>query len=144
MKKTISLNEKELTFQTNGGLPRLYRLLTGGDIFQDIQKLTGENPLANGGMEILENLAFAMYHSANPQSNETIEEWLSQFGTFQLVEMLPDIIELWEEETETKSPPNDNQRKDSKGDEHSLVFAKVRRDWTFNVGSRILIGGNNH
>lgn len=103
MEKTIKVNGHDIDFKTNGAFPRFYRLINKRDIFYDMQKLNSADVLADGGIEVLEDVAFAMAKFAHPKDKTTIEEWLAQFETFDLFEILPDLIAMWTDETETSS-----------------------------------------
>lgn len=103
MEKTINIYGRKIDFKTNGAFPRFYRLLNKRDIFADMQKLNGDDVLADGGIEVLEDVAFAMAKFANPKDKITIEDWLAQFETFDLFEIMPELIAMWTDETETSS-----------------------------------------
>lgn len=109
MKRTITIKDcnnedKTITMMTDGFMPRFYRgLFAGHDLFTDMMTLNGDNPLGNGGMEILENVAYAMAMYSNEEEMVSIEEWLKTLGTFNIAEMLPTVMEMWNLESETQS-----------------------------------------
>ena len=43
----------------------------------------------------IENIAYIMAKHANPGIPDTPEEWLDEFNTFSIYQVLPKIIELW-------------------------------------------------
>ena len=59
-------------------------------------------------LELFENLSFTMAKHADPTIPDTPEEWLDQFNTFSIYQVLPQIIELWglNIESEVKSKKN--------------------------------------
>lgn len=103
MTKTIDIRGQKITFKSDGAFPRFYRLLNKRDIFSDMQKLNGEEAVSNGGIEVLEDVAYAMMKYADKECELTIDEWLSQFETFDLLEALPNIISMWLAEVDTQS-----------------------------------------
>ena len=47
-------------------------------------------------LELFENISYIMAKHADQQGvPDTLDEWLDQFGTFSIYQVLPEIIELW-------------------------------------------------
>ena len=46
-------------------------------------------------LEMFENIAYIMAKHADPSIPDTPEEWLDEFNTFSIYQVLPKIIELW-------------------------------------------------
>lgn len=46
-------------------------------------------------LEMFENIAYVMAKHADPSIPDTPEEWLDDFNTFSIYQVLPKIIELW-------------------------------------------------
>ena len=46
-------------------------------------------------LEMFENIAFVMAKHADPNIPDTPEEWLDEFNTFSIYQVLPQLIELW-------------------------------------------------
>ena len=46
-------------------------------------------------LEMFENIAYVMAKHADPEIPDTPEEWLDEFNTFSIYQVLPKIIELW-------------------------------------------------
>ena len=46
-------------------------------------------------LEMFENIAYVMAKHADPGIPDTPEEWLDEFNTFSIYQVLPKIIELW-------------------------------------------------
>ena len=53
-------------------------------------------------LELFENIAFVMAKHADPNIPDTPEEWLEEFNTFSIYQVLPQIIELWGLNVETE------------------------------------------
>ena len=46
-------------------------------------------------LEMFENIAYVMAKHADPTIPDTPEEWLDEFNTFSIYQILPQLIELW-------------------------------------------------
>lgn len=46
-------------------------------------------------LEMFENIAYTMAKHADPSIPDSPEEWLDEFSTFSIYQVLPKIIELW-------------------------------------------------
>ena len=46
-------------------------------------------------LEMFENIAYIMAKHADPSIPDTPEEWLDEFNTFSIYQVLPKLIELW-------------------------------------------------
>ena len=46
-------------------------------------------------LEMFENIAYIMAKHADPTIPDSPEEWLDEFSTFSIYQVLPKIIELW-------------------------------------------------
>ena len=46
-------------------------------------------------LEMFENIAYVMAKHADPEIPDSPEEWLDDFNTFSIYQVLPKIIELW-------------------------------------------------
>ena len=46
-------------------------------------------------LEMFENIAYVMAKHADPSLPDTPEEWLDEFNTFSIYQVLPSLIELW-------------------------------------------------
>ena len=101
--KKIEIDGKEVTFKASAAVPRLYRIKFGRDIYKDLRQLeksVGENDEDNSNLdlfslEMFEDLAWLMARHADPAKvPDSPEEFLDQFNTFSIYEILPQIIEL--------------------------------------------------
>ena len=111
IKKNILVDGKEVPFKASAAVPRLYRMKFGRDVYKDLAKLqadTTNNDAEHSGMnieslEVFENLAWLMAHHADPDNvPDTPDEWLEQFNTFSVYQVLPQLIELWGLNIETQ------------------------------------------
>lgn len=116
LRKTVIIDGKEVQFKASAAIPRIYRIKFGRDIFVDLQKIaksvkekgeTEENEESNipvNDLSMFENIAYVMAQHADPQNVPAdIMDWLDQFGTFSIYQVLPAILELWKMNEETKS-----------------------------------------
>lgn len=114
MEKTVIIDNKPVKFRATAAVPRLYRIKFRRDIIQDItalekvlkkKQVTGED-IPPSALEMFENVAFIMArHAAPGEVPDTPEAWLEGFSTFSIYQVLPEILELWELNLETKSTP---------------------------------------
>ena len=101
--KTVSIDGTEVTFRASAAIPRLYRNKFHRDIYKDLNELQKgidasdpeSSSLDTFSLELFENIAWLMAKHQNPEVPDTPEEWLDQFTTFSIYEILPQIIELW-------------------------------------------------
>ena len=102
--KTVTIDGKDVTFRASAAIPRIYRNKFHGDIYKDLhdlQKSIDENDPENSALdsfslELFEDISYIMAKHADPQGvPDTPDEWLDQFGTFSIYQVLPEIIELW-------------------------------------------------
>ncbi|MEA4988934.1 MAG: hypothetical protein VB095_12820 [Anaerovorax sp.] len=100
--KTIMIDDKPVKFRASALVLRIYRIKFHRDIMQDLVKLKAAHKakIEDGidfeviDLEIFENIAYTMaYHADN--SIGSVEDWLDQFGTFSIYEVLPEILGLW-------------------------------------------------
>lgn len=103
IQRLIEIDGKEVAFKASAAIPRIYRLKYGRDIFKDLSQLEmgvkgndeGQSKLDIESLEIFENIAFVMAKHADPKICEDTSEWLEQFNTFSIYQVLPQLIELW-------------------------------------------------
>ena len=101
--KKIEIDGKEVAFRASAAIPRIYRVKFHRDIYKDLralEKAVGdsseqESNLDMFSLEMFENIAFVMAKHADPSIPDTPEEWLDNFSTFSIYQVLPSIIELW-------------------------------------------------
>lgn len=101
--KNIEIDGKSVPFKASAAIPRIYRLKFSRDIYKDLstleKSLKTENPeestLDMFSLEMFENIAFIMAKHADSGIPDTPEEWLDNFNTFSIYQVLPQLIELW-------------------------------------------------
>ena len=108
--KKIEIDGKEVLFRASAAIPRLYRIKFRRDIYKDLAALEKavDTSTEDGSMldtfslELFENIAYMMARHADPNIPDTPEEWLEDFNTFSIYQVLPQIIELWGLNVETE------------------------------------------
>ena len=101
--RKIEIDGQEVLFKASAAIPRIYRLKFQRDIYKDLAVL--EKSIGDGkeessnldmfSLEMFENIAFIMAKHADPSIPDTPEEWLDNFNTFSIYQVLPQLIELW-------------------------------------------------
>lgn len=109
----------EVALKATANIPRMYRIWFRRDIIQDMQELkkAAEKAEKEGkeysieNLSIFENVAYCMARLADLDNTpHSIDEWLDQFSTFSIYEVLPQILELWEMNLETRSEAKKKQK----------------------------------
>ena len=103
MEKTIIIDGKAVAFKATAAVPRLYRIKFKRDIIQDLNELkekyikvvNNEEAFSVPDLEIFENAAYIMAKHADQNIPGSPEEWLEEFETFSIYQILPDVIGLW-------------------------------------------------
>ena len=110
LKTTIEIDGKQVPFKASAAIPRIYRIKFRRDIYNDIrvlEKSVGENNEEESSLdwfslELFENIAYIMAKHADPSIPDTPEEWLDEFNTFSIYQILPQLIDLWGLNTEVE------------------------------------------
>ena len=110
IQKNITIDGIDVPFKASATVPRLYRLKFRRDIYQDfaaLQKSVGENTEESSALdieslEVFENIAYIMAKHADAAIPASPDEWLEQFNTFSIYEILPQLIDLWGLNVETQ------------------------------------------
>ena len=131
MIREMNVNSIVCRFKSSAAVPRMYRIKFGRDLFQDLnmlrkqleknkklKQMTEENgelvvdqdeddisEFPPKMLEIFENVAFIMHKHGDKNQPEDIDEWLEQFETFDIYEVLPTILEMWSFENKGLSVP---------------------------------------
>lgn len=132
MIKEINIDGKKVLFAASAAIPRIYRIQFHRDIFQDMikieksvkeseakqkedeqeEKKVTESVIPIEDLEMFENVAFVMAkHAARKKGlefPEDVYDWLDQFETFSIYEVLPEIIKLWNLNTQTQAEAKKN------------------------------------
>lgn len=104
MTKKINIDGKDVMFKASAAIPRIYRLKFHRDIYKDLRDLEKAVDSSNEeqssldlfSLEMFENIAFIMAKHADPAAvPDSPEDWLDEFNTFSIYQVLPEIIELW-------------------------------------------------
>ena len=101
--KKIEIDGKEVAFKASAAIPRIYRMKFQRDIYKDLhslEKAIGDSKEENSNLdmfslEMFENIAYIMAKHADSSIPDTPEEWLDNFNTFSIYQVLPQLIELW-------------------------------------------------
>ena len=101
--KKIEIDGKEVAFKASAAIPRIYRMKFQRDIYKDLhslEKAIGDSTEENSNLdmfslEMFENIAYIMAKHADSSIPDTPEEWLDNFNTFSIYQVLPQLIELW-------------------------------------------------
>ena len=112
----IEIDGREVPFKASAAIPRIYRIKFHRDIYKDLRAL--EKAIGNSSeeessldllsLEMFENIAYIMAKHADPAIPDSPEDWLDNFNTFSIYQVLPKIIELWglNVQTEVESKKN--------------------------------------
>lgn len=101
--RNVEIDGKQVPFKASAAIPRIYRIKFNRDIYKDLrslEKAVGEGDENNSNLdlfslEMFENIAYVMAKHADSNIPDTPEEWLDEFNTFSIYQVLPSIIELW-------------------------------------------------
>ena len=101
--KNILIDGKEVPFKASAAIPRIYRIKFQRDIYRDLASLekaidkesADASNLDLFSLEMFENIAYVMAKHADPSIPDSPEDWLDEFNTFSIYQVLPQIIELW-------------------------------------------------
>ena len=111
IQKNLTIDGIDVPFKASAAVPRLYRLKFRRDIYQDfaaLQKSVGENTEESSALdieslEVFENIAYIMAKHAAPENvPDNPDDFLEQFNTFSIYEILPQLIDLWGLNVETQ------------------------------------------
>ncbi len=103
MAQNIEIDGKQVPFKASAAIPRIYRMKFHRDIYKDLRDLekavdsssAEDSNLDLFSLEMFENIAYIMAKHADPSIPNSPEEWLDNFNTFSIYQVLPEIIELW-------------------------------------------------
>ena len=114
IQKSILIDGKNVLFKASAAVPRLYRLKFRRDIFKDfiaLEQSVQENTsgITIDSLELFENIAYIMAKHADPAGvPENPDDWLENFNTFSIYEILPQLMDLWGLNVETQSESKKN------------------------------------
>ena len=101
--RNVEIDAQQVPIKASAAIPRIYRIKYNRDIYKDLrslEKAVGEGDENNSNLdlfslEMFENIAYVMAKHADPNIPDTPEEWLDEFITFSINQVLPSIFELW-------------------------------------------------
>lgn len=99
MKRTITIDGKEITFVANAKTPLFYQQWIGEDLLVIMPKLQ-KTSTPSATLDVFSKLAYVMARQADPEVGE-LDEWLDQFGIFSLYNALPQLTDMWGVENKT-------------------------------------------
>ena len=114
IQKNITIDGIDVPFKASAAVPRLYRLKFRRDIFKDftaLEQSVQENTsgITIDSLELFENIAYIMAKHADPNGvPENPDDWLENFNTFSIYEILPQLMDLWGLNVETQSESKKN------------------------------------
>ena len=109
MEKVIEFEGKKLKFKATAATPIWYHEKFGGDLLVDIQQVTNsfkeDTTIPPGVLEKFGQIAYIMHKQGDPEQPDDFLEWLDQIEMFSIIEILPQIFELWALNNKQTSKP---------------------------------------
>lgn len=108
MEKIINICGKDILFKATASTTRKYRQKFNRDLFVDInamQENIEKGQLTALNLECFENIAYIMAKQGDDSICDNADEWLDQFEMMSIYEVLPQLIELWSQNTMTLNEP---------------------------------------
>lgn len=116
LEKKIVIDGKPVAFKASAAIPRIYRIKFNRDIYKDLSSLQtsvkgndeDSSEIDLPSLEMFENIAYVMAKHADAAIPDSVEDWLDEFNTFSIYQILPQLIELWglNMETQVKAKKN--------------------------------------
>ena len=112
VEKIVNVSGKEVRFKSTAATMRIYRNNFKSDMLADVFKLqktfnkkkTAEEQFDAIDLGIFEQLAWAMAKTADPNT-KPIDNWLDDFETFAIQEILPVLLELLTDNLQSINAP---------------------------------------
>lgn len=99
MRKTITIDGKDVELKATASTLRKYRNWFGRDLIHDFTKVrdTLERSQESSGeiIEIIQNLTYTMARQANDSIPASVDDWLDQFDTFPIEDIAYDVVIFW-------------------------------------------------
>ena len=140
--QTINIDGKDVAFKASAAIPRIYRLKFQRDIYKDLAQLEkavssndeGESSLDMFSLEMFENKAYIMAKHADNNIPDNPEDWLDEFSTFSIYQVLPELIKLWglNVQTQVESKKTSTERK---GNDNPAVPSSLSAGRTVHQGA---------
>lgn len=110
MRKTVTIDGREIKLVSNGATPIFYKQEFGSDFFADLIRLTksmegmaGKDMLAmtyeqidNLDLTLFFNVVYILAKQGDKNLND-MTDWLEDFDEFPIMEIIPDIMEILQE-----------------------------------------------
>ena len=115
--KKIEIDGQEIGFKASAAIPRMYRNMFGRDVYKDIMQLgdavkdsdEAASTLDSFSLEMFESLAWVMAKHYDPENvPDSVDDFLEQFNTFSIYQILPELIDLWGMNLKTTVPARKN------------------------------------
>lgn len=99
MEKEIKVGAQDVRIEFSADTLRVYRRTFQRDLLQDLQQMTDHL-----NVEVMENMLWVAARAADPDIPD-IDEWLKQFGPFDVIHASGAVLQAWNEQNETTSTP---------------------------------------
>lgn len=100
MEKVITVGGKPVPFKATGSTVRKYRQEFARDLFVDIGMIdelrSSGKPMTGEALNCFENIAYIMAKQADPNIESTPDAWLDNFEMFNIYNILPQLLDLWQ------------------------------------------------
>lgn len=101
MEKIINISGKDIKFKSSAGTLYRYRMQFGKDMLHDVMKMQKvleqvkdpEEQISIIDLQVFEQIAWSMAKTAD-SNTPPIENWLDDFETFSIYEILPQLSDL--------------------------------------------------
>lgn len=98
--KRTDLSRKRIPLNQNGCTADFRMSVPFEQNLQSLEKAIGDSKEENSNLdmfslEMFENIAYIMAKHADSSISDTPEEWLDNFNTFSIYQVLPQLIKLW-------------------------------------------------
>jgi len=115
VEKIINISGKDVRFKATAGTLARYRMYFKRDLLKDLMKLSkklekikdSEEQFEMLDLEVFEYIAWTMAKTAD-NNIPALENWLDDFETFSIIQILPEIIQLM---TDNMSQENESKKK---------------------------------
>ena len=99
MDKILTIDGREVGFRVTASTPMRYRHRFTRDIFDDLLSMKSEyiknEGFSSKSLECFEYLAYIMAKQYDNNIPESPEDWLDTFSLFSIMEILPELLDLW-------------------------------------------------
>ena len=111
MEKVVKVGDKEVKLKSTASLTYKYHRFFGRDLIKDIVKLqekldarmSKNEQFEALDLQMFSELAWTMAKTAD-DSIPNIEEWLDQFETFDIMKILPEVMQLLADNMRQEQP----------------------------------------